>query len=65
MSNWKQHRERWMRRIRKSELEFKIAEDGIHSVIDYIEDNDLDETIKLKLLDVVDKINSIDKGQFT
>jgi hypothetical protein len=52
------HRARWLRRIELAECKAKLAENGIHSVLDYIEDNDLDETIHKMLMEVIGKMES-------
>lgn len=38
--NWSKHRERWLKRIDKAERKAKIIENGVHAVLDQIEESD-------------------------
>lgn len=38
--NWSKHRERWLKRIDKAERKAKIIENGVHSLLDQIEESD-------------------------
>ena len=61
MSLIENHRKRWMRRISNAETAFRIIENDLHEVLNYIEDNELDVTIHAKLMDIVNKTQPYNK----
>ena len=43
--DWSKHRERWLNRINHAERQAKNIENGIHSVLDRIEESNGDLTV--------------------
>lgn len=44
--NWSKHRDRWLKRIDKAERKAKIIENGVHAVLDQIEESNDTLTIQ-------------------